>query len=394
MNEHDLMQALEGRAAEVDPAGPPTGAMIGRAATVRKRRTALSVVAAAAVVAVIATTVSLVGLGDDKADDLDVVSPDGPSQGFAEALAVLPEGTGTVYFNDSVAAANRLGLQASTMEEYNQQVIDYLIDATAVEGQDPGGLFGPSSVYVEQTAELPFNEFGVQWAVQGAAKDGLTFFTVYKMRPDTDLDAIADDLVAAGLQEEDLLGRRYLVADTPQSVTSPQGIIGDGYPREFTKVTVDTAADLLIVGNQSEQILEVLDGDRASVADSGTFAPVLGDIQDVERATLEVGESCLFRQRDKPAGLQKPTQSGYLIHGDDAELTARLLFDDEATAAADLEARKAHFDAGPLGEDDAPLDSYGSYDATQDGPVIDIEFDDMRSETLSELINSDNILGC
>ncbi len=53
MNEHDLVQALEGRAAEVDPAGPPTGVMIGRAATVRKRRTAISVVAAAAAVAVV-----------------------------------------------------------------------------------------------------------------------------------------------------------------------------------------------------------------------------------------------------------------------------------------------------------------------------------------------------
>ena len=398
MNEHDLMQALEGSAAAVDPAGPPTSVMIARAASVRKRRTA-SAVGVATAVAVIVTTVSLFGEGSDKSSAPEVVSPGGGRDGFAEALMVLPANTSSVVFTDPVAAAERLGLSASTAQKYDAALSDYISDfiaSTSGEGvEDPGGLFGLSSNYFQQTADLPFNKFVVEWAVQGSATEDISSFTVLKMRPDTDLDAIADDLVAAGLQEEDLRGRRHLRADTPQSVMSPSGVIGEGYPPEFREVTVDTDADLLILGNLSERILQVLDGDLESAADAGTYDTLLGDIDDVEVANLRPGNRCLLRPRDQPPGIQKPAQSGYVVHGDDAALTARLLFDDADIAAADLEARTAYFETDAFGDDKAPLDSYGTYDVAQDGPIIDIELYDMSSQTLRELNGGPgNMFGC
>ncbi len=77
------------------------------------------------------------------------------------------------------------------------------------------------------------------------------------------------------------------------------------------------------------------------------------------------------------------------MHGDDASLTARLLFADPTTAAADLEARATYFEAGPLGDDDAPLESYGSYEMSREGPVVDIELDDMGSDTVSRLVEDE-----
>ncbi|CAN5416153.1 hypothetical protein BH11ACT8_BH11ACT8_33580 [soil metagenome] len=260
---------------------------------------------------------------------------------------------------------------------------------------DPGGLAGPPLSYAQQTADLPFNAFGVEWTVQGAATEDLTAFTVFRMKPDTDLDAIADDLLAAGLQEEDLRGRRHLVADTPGSVLSPSGAIGEGYPRDFLDVTIDSDADLLILGSLSERILQVLDGDLESAADAGTYDALVGDLADVEVADLTSGAPCLLKRRDQPPGIQQPAQSGYVVHGADAALTARLLFDDADTAAADLEARTAYFGTGRFGADAAPVDSYGAYDITQDGPLLDVELHDMSSQTLRDLTSAPgNMLGC
>ncbi|CAN5415946.1 hypothetical protein BH11ACT8_BH11ACT8_33570 [soil metagenome] len=127
MNEHDLVQALEGHAAAVDPAGPPTSAMIARAASVRKRRTAVGVVAVAAVVAVIATTVSLLGVGGDTSSAPEVISPGGGRGGFAEALAMLPADTSSVRFDDQAAAAERIGLRASTAPDYATALSDFIL---------------------------------------------------------------------------------------------------------------------------------------------------------------------------------------------------------------------------------------------------------------------------
>lgn len=393
MNERDLMQALEGRAAAVDPAGPPTSAMIGRAATVRKRRTALGAVAAVAAVAVVATTLSLVGLGDDRADDLDIVSPGGTSGTLADALAVVPAETASFTFDDSKAAARRLGITASTAAEYADAIEQYAV--SGAEAGDPGGLFGPMSVYVGRMTDLPVNPFEVQWSADGSLEPpsaiGLTRFTVYQVTPDTDLDAFADDLVAAGLVEENLRGRRHLVAENAAAVVSGAGLIGDGYPSDLLDVTIDTDADLFIVGSLSEAVLEVLDGERPSAAEAGTYDTILTGIDDVERAELSAGAPCY----GEPAGVEEPLQTAELVHGADVLLTARLLFVDEATARSDVEGREAFFEAGAIGDGEAPLDSYGTYELTQEGSVVDIELDDMSSETFRSLGRvPGSIVGC
>lgn len=393
MNEQDLVQALEGRAADVHPAGPPTGAMIGRAAVARKRRTALSVVAAAAAVAVVATTVSLVGVGGDRSTAPEVVSPTGGGDGFAEALALLPADTASVFFNDPVAAAERLGLEASSVAEYNAELLDYVIGDDRDGAADRGGLFGPTTDYFERMAELPFNEFGVRWSVQGTTKDGSAFFTVHKMKADVDLDAIVDDLVAAGLEEQELLGRRRASIESVTSVVGADQTIGDGYPIEFLDVTIDPDADLVILGRVSAGILQVLDGERESAAGAGTYDLLVGSDEGVELASLSTGGLCA-RQRDRPAGVQKPVQTGYLVHGGDAALVARAVFDDAETAGADLEARAAYLESGPVGADAAPLASYGTYDLSQDGLVVDIRLGGMGSRTLRDVTRDPGILSC
>ncbi|WP_323793092.1 hypothetical protein [Nocardioides sp.] len=393
MNEQELMTALEGRASEVHPAGPPTGAMIGRAAVARQRRTAFSVVAAAAAVAVVATTISLVGVGGDRSTAPQVVSPTGGGAGFAEALALLPADTSDLYFNDQAAAAGRLGLEASSVAEYNAELLDYVLADDGDGAPDPGGLFGPTTAYFERMAELPFNEYGVRWSLEGTSGDAFTYFTVYKMKPDVDLDAIVDDLVAAGLEEQELLGRRRAFTESVTSVVGPDQTIGDGYPIEFLDVTIDPEADLVILGRLSERILQVLDGELESAATAGTFDLLVGSIEDVEVASLSTEALC-GRKSIVPAGLRKPAQAGHLVHGDDAALAARLVFADADTAAADLEARTAYLAGGPIGKDEEPLETYGTYDLTRDGRVVDVRLGDMGSRTLRDLTSDPGILSC
>ena len=393
MNEHDLMQALERRVADVSPTGAPVSDMVGRADKHRKRRNVVTAVAGAAAVAIVATTASVVGLGDDKASAPDVVSPGGQGETFVDALAVVPEGTESVYFNDPVAAAARLGLSATTVDEYNRGLIDYFVGTTGSGDQDPGGLLGPSSVYFERMSDLPFNEFGVLWAVEGISDGGGSVFTIYKMKQDVDFDAIAEDLLAAGLEEDNLLGRRHLFADNPRDVISNQGIIGDGYPLEFKEVTIDPDAGLLIVGNQGERILEVLDGDRESAAEAGTYDTLVGGVEGVERAALVTeGEPCL--ERLSRFDLQKAAQSGHLVYGDDVTLTARLAFADTDMAARDLEARRDYLDTATFGVNDEPLASIGTADLTVDDSVITIELEDMSSEDARDLTSPPGILSC
>ena len=66
MNENDVMSALQRRADAVDPGAAPLAAMTAGAATVRRRRGVVTGLAAVAAVAIVATTVSVVGLGGDE----------------------------------------------------------------------------------------------------------------------------------------------------------------------------------------------------------------------------------------------------------------------------------------------------------------------------------------
>ncbi len=398
MNEHDLMQALERRAEAVDPGGAPLAAMTGRADTLRKRRTAFTVVAAAAAVAVVATTLSVVGLGDDRSSAPEVIAPDGGGTSTLDgALRVLPGDALSVSFNDRSAAAERLGLTASTSSEYAAGFADAIGEGLLDGSEELGGLFGPSTEFTEITADLPFNEFSVLWTARASFEPsraiGLAGVTVYQMEPETDLDAIADDLAEAGLVEEDLSGRRHLVADSPGSVLVG-GVVGKGYPRDFLDVTVDTDADLVIVGSNSDTVLEVLDGERESLADSGIFDDLLAATDRVETADLEA-DPCLAEADDGVTSDTEPTAVGAVVYGSDLRVSARMSFVDDAAAAADLEARLPYLQDGKFGDDGKPLETFGSFEATRSGPVIDIEFSGMNSEVLRELVSQPrSIISC
>jgi hypothetical protein len=392
MNEQELVQALEQRVAGVDPAGAPVASMIGRAAVTRRRRTATAVAAAAAV-AVVAVTASVIDLGGERAAP-EVVSPgEGEGSGtLARALAVLPDDTATVAFHDRAAAAERLGLASSGPEEYADAVAEYL--ATAEGAADPGGLVTPLTPFLTAMADLAFNDLEVQWAVVGSSSlpdgiDAADGVTVYQVSPATDLDAVADDLVAAGFTEDDLRGRRHLVADDPVAVTDATGLVAGGYPPDFVDVTVDTEADLLIVGAGSRAVLQVLDDQQPSLADAGTFAAVVGASADAEVADLRIGSACL----GDPAGLQRPDAEGFLWGPGAGGVTARLVFPDAATAAADLEARTTHLETGAFGEDALPLSGYGDYDVGQAGEVVEIVLD-VPSDAVADLAYPVGIFGC
>ena len=396
MNEHDLMQALERRAGGVEPGAAPLAAMTGRAATIRRRRSILTAVAAAAAVAVVATTASLVGLGDETSAP-EVVSPGGVPGTLGEALSVLPAEMRSVSFNDREAAASRLGLDQSSVASYVSSIGDYL-DATSGRGdEDPGGLLGPASVYLTPMQDLPFNDFETVWsAVADRSSGGIGEggATVYQVSPDTDLDALADDLLVAGLEEGELLGRRYFFAETPSEVADSRGTIGEGYPIEFVRVTIDPDADLVITGPAGQAVLEVLDGDRDSLDDAGTFTRLVTGSTRVERARLSSGSACL----GKSVGVGEVESSGYLVTGrPDASvgLAARVELADEESAAQDLAARTTYFEQGSLGEEGVPLDEYGSYEVARQGRVVDIELGEMSAETHNDLTREPgSIVGC
>jgi|GEM_PF-2717749 len=397
MNEHELMQSLEHRAGGVEPGAAPLAAMTGRAATIRKRRSLVTAVAAAAAVAVVATTISLVGLGDETSAP-DVVSPDGGSF-LDDALAVLPGDSLQLSFSAPSAAAARLGLDRSSQEAYDADLVDNLVADPETGVDDTGGLFTPLSVYVEGLADRPVNDYHVVWTAFGTSGPPAGIGTeasyqVYRMTPGTDLDALADELVAAGLDEDEVRGRRHVYAESVAEVASQAGLIADVYPLDFYDVTIDTEADLLITGRGSSEVLEVLDGERESLADTGTFDDVIGDLEQVELIDASAGAECYGEAGE----VQEPEAAGYLVTGGDdgsVGLTARVVLSDEATAATDLDARVALFEQGPLGEAEAPLAEYGAYDVTLDGWVVELSLSEMSSQTVRDLTRLPySIIGC
>ena len=392
MNERDLMQALERQAEAVHPGAAPLAAMTGRADTVRRRRAVGAVVAAAAAVAVTIGGLSVVGAGDDRSAP-EVVSP-GATYGLDDALAVLPGDSRQVEFYDQAAAGARLGLDRSSQEDFTEFLLNDIEAGGGAGVDDPGGLFGPLTSNFETMADLPMSDDNVLWAAYGrpGTDRGIDLggsYQVYRVTPGTDLDAVADDLVEVGLKEDDLLGRRHL-SSLPGEVN--EVLTDRGYPQDFFDVVIDTEADLLITGSLGRNVLEVLDGDRESLADTGTFDDVIGTTGDIELASLGADLACILR--GDRYGLEAPIRTGFLVSGAEPLLTARLAFADADAAARDAEARREYLDSATFGFDDEPLAGVGTADLSVAGPAVTIDLSGMNSAAARTLTRSPGILDC
>ncbi len=139
-------------------------------------------------------------------------------------------------------------------------------------------------------------------------------------------------------------------------------------------------------------MLEVLDGVRESLADTGTYDEVLGTTGDIELASLGSEAPCYLGRDGKSYGLETPTQTSYLVSGPGPTLTVRLDYADDKAAERDLEARREYLASGTFGSDDEPLSSIGAASLSLEGSVITIELSEMNSNAARTLTQPPGIL--
>jgi hypothetical protein len=287
-------------------------------------------------------------------------APEQPAGPLADALATLPASTELVRFVDRTEAEARLGIDDLEALDSPAAVKEYEGARMSAEWafSELGGFAE------EMSTKGAFSELDVQWEARGALPDEkgrLDGWAVFRLEDELDLDAVADAMVEAGYTERELDGRRHLTAPAPDKA----GMVDGTYPFGLLdRVTVVPDEHLLVTGGAGP-VLDVLDGTGPSLADDGKLAEVAQPAPGVEHAELRtaVATDCSAplagAEEVAPAtlkgawtalgmdGLRKPEASALYVVTSEEESTppvrgvTLLQFADEATAAADAEARSA-----------------------------------------------------
>jgi len=270
-----------------------------------------------------------------------------------------------VRFVDRTDAATRLGLDELEALDSPQAVKEY--DAARMKAE---WAFTELGGFAEvMSTRGAFSELDVQWEARGAQparKGRLDGWAVFRLEDRVDLDAVADAMVKAGYREDELGGRRHLTAPAPDD----DGMVDGVYPFGLLdRVTVLPEEHLLVTGS-AQPVLDVVDGDSASLRDSGKLADVAEPAEGIEHAELRTAETIdcaapLSGGRKVPEstlrgawstlgmdGLRKPEGTAlYVVTSDQTDKppvrgVTMLEFADTATAQADAEARSAWLENG------------------------------------------------
>jgi hypothetical protein len=304
-----------------------------------------------------------------------------------DALDLVPVDASRVVFRDREAIAERLGIDDVEPGAAEDDLVRY---AEAVAG-DATGSTDLLTEFLLPMQDAAMSELDVVWSVEAAVEEGV--YTAYKVDGDADLDAVADELAAAGYTEDEVDGRRHL---------SLTGERAPAYPGNWLEVTVDPDEDLLVVGT-AEPVLALVDDEAESVYDADTYDDLLADADDVQFALVTAPPTCGAGARATPeqveasglGDLGSPERTAYLVSGDDATTSARLELADEEAAEADLEARRTYVDEGTLAATARPVSSLGDISLERDGAVLQVDLDLAEPRTgLDVAQQQDGFLAC
>ncbi|MCD4536147.1 hypothetical protein LRP67_18815 [Nocardioides sp. cx-169] len=310
------------------------------------------------------------------------------SSDLDEALEVMPADATTVTYVGRAAFAEREGVDDVVTGADDEELERYLEAATTA-------AFTRLTPHLRTMQEAAFTDLDVEWeVVASGADDGP--WTAWKINDDLDLDDVGDDLVDAGYEESEMGGERAFTADLGSADPNTQ-LVGGRYPvAVMNQVVLVPDEHLILTGADPETLLDVVTDDEDSLVDAQDFETVVGAVDDPEFAHLQRDLDCAAALGGATGGddsgqaesmtseagledLQRPEATAFLVHGDDAETTTVLAFDDADTAEADASAREAWLeDGGMLLRTQQPIDDIADWSVEADDSLVRIDhaFDD------------------
>ena len=298
----------------------------------------------------------------------------GGSSSLDDALEVVPSSVDQVIFFDRAAAVERLGLDELDADPSEEELHSY------VEGSRELPYFTTlDSSVVQMLDTAPFSAQDVDWEVTiYEGDDG--FGRVWRMNDDLDLDDVADELVDSGFEEESGEGR---------SLSIDLEEIGTDKPYLIPMQTVTLLPDdhLIVTGPLADDVLEVIADDADSAVDDDTFEDLVDSTDDVEVAQMARDDkACQEIERLSPEQLEAsgidelghPEETGFFVHGDEADVRSVLLFDDDDAAEEDAEAREDFLADGSSPVSGVPYEEFAEWEIDTDGKQerIDLDYDD------------------
>ncbi|MDQ4051501.1 MAG: hypothetical protein M3237_02230 [Actinomycetota bacterium] len=287
-----------------------------------------------------------------------------------DALELVPEDATVVTFTHRQATAERLGIDDVATGDDREAVDRYR--ETVVEA-DLAGVTRFGGHLTSMTKRAAFSELDIVWEAAASA-EGQPLGRVYKMRDDLDLDAVGDDLVDAGYEEDEIAGHRHLFIEDMHADLELDGTIG-GYPGvEMPEVVVVPDERLMFVGGTAEIVeaaVGVFEDDADSATDGGGFDDVLDGADDPELALLRRDVSCEDVGVD---GLGTPEATGFYVSGEGPETSSVLAFADDDAAEADLAARRNYLADGVLLATREAVADVAEWDIEQDGNLVRIDY--------------------
>ncbi|WGX98118.1 hypothetical protein [Nocardioides sp. L-11A] len=214
------------------------------------------------------------------------------------------------------------------------------------------------AVSVRSTAmrKAAFSELDVEWEVLGGPDGGGIGLSardthIWRMSEDLDLAAVADDLEDAGLKRSGPDERPVFEPDF--SAVDEQNTYGGRYPMELGHLTLVPDEHLILIGLETDAVLDVIDGKADSLARAGTFDELLAHTEPdgLEFALFGVAGPCTRAGR-VPDG----RAAGLFVHPDQPARTLRL-FGSAESAQADAALLERELSGRPttIGVEDAAV---------------------------------------
>lgn len=304
------------------------------------------------------------------------------SGGPTAAAEVLPADTDQFVFVDREAWAKRVGLDDighDFSDDDWERYVDHVKKQSAVST--------PLAQYVSVMKDATFHEFDVDWQVTGdRAGDDSARWSIYRIDDDIDMGDIADDLADSGYDGQSLEGHDRFTADLSRSDPST-GLIGGHWPAVFNDVTLIEDEHLVIVSTDPESVVEVIDGDADSLADSESLEKLLDPVDDVEMAQVGLDSPCgqqFGRNTDAARTETALAESGadglgsaqatdfFLVgDGDDAQAVGVLDFASDDDAEDDAKARRTWLEDGSSLISGQPMSELVDLDSVEaDGSLV------------------------
>lgn len=281
-----------------------------------------SIAATVATLACLAVTACSGGESPADGSEADRYPPGSPLE---QALAYLPATTGTVSFLDQHLVEERTGLvdvEADSPERATQRWYRAM-------GEASGGQAGIRA-YLTLMKDSAFSAADIEWEAEATTVSGgptgAPGALLWRLSDDVDFEAVEADLADAGF-------RRDKEADLPTfridyGNVDDYGLVGGRYPAELWDVALVAEQRLVVSGHDLDEVLDVIGSGAESLADTGSFTPLLqqaGHLDRIEFAGLVRKEGCdlgrgLFTPSNQPLALVRLAPSGRAARKDAAQL--------------------------------------------------------------------------